>query len=183
MQAKLALDYAAFGSDHETFAYVYTRLEGTAQNMAAAYFEQGVQQGTRTAVQFLEYLNQRYGDPNATARALDRLRNLRQKPGESFMSFFPKFEKELADSGGGSWSDDVQINYLSGTLNDSLEDRLISIPVLPTDFNKYTELLMTISSRLDSQSFQQRSQQKSQQKSQQGSQQRSQQRSQSQERL
>ncbi|XP_044724102.1 reverse transcriptase (RNA-dependent DNA polymerase) domain-containing protein [Hirsutella rhossiliensis] len=48
---------------------------------------------------FLDYLNRRYGDPNAKARALDRLRSLKQKPDESFASFFPKFEKELADSG------------------------------------------------------------------------------------
>lgn len=119
--------------------------------MAAAYFEQGVTDGTQTAEQFLDYLNKRYGDPNATARALDRLRELRQKPSETFASFLPKFEKELADSGGASWNDAVQINYLNGALNDKLADRLISVPSLPKDFNGFTELLLTISSRLDSQ--------------------------------
>ncbi|CEJ95269.1 hypothetical protein VHEMI10758 [[Torrubiella] hemipterigena] len=151
MRAKLTLDYAVFINDQERFVYVYARLEGTAQNMAAAYFEQGVISQTQTADQFLDYLNRRYGDPNAKARAQDRLRSLRQKPDESFATFLPKFEKELADSGGGSWNNEVQINYLEGALNNRLRDKLISVIGIPTDFNSYTELLLTISSRMDSQ--------------------------------
>lgn len=156
MRAKLSLDREAFRCDEELFAYIYARLEGTAQNMAAAYFEQGGSNGSRSPDQFLDYLNRRYGDPNAKSRALDRLRALRQKPDESFATFFPKFEKELADSGGGSWDDAVQINYLEGALNDRLRDRLISVPSIPADFNAFAELLLTIGSRLDSRDAQAR---------------------------
>ncbi|KJZ68383.1 hypothetical protein HIM_12229 [Hirsutella minnesotensis 3608] len=167
MKAKLALDRKAFVSEAELFAYVYARLEGTAQNMAAAYYEQGGAEGARSPEQFLDYLNRRYGDPNAKARALDRLRSLKQKPDESFAAFFPKFEKELADSGGGGWEDAVQINYLEGALNNKLKDRLISVVDLPTDFNRYTELLdtellMTIGSRLDSFRFHERQERREQ---------------------
>ncbi|KJZ68122.1 hypothetical protein HIM_12487 [Hirsutella minnesotensis 3608] len=158
MKAKLALDRKAFGNEVELFAYVYARLEGTAQNMAAAYYEQGGADGARSPEQFLDYLNRRYGDPNAKSRALDRLRALKQKPDESFANFFPKFEKELADSGGGAWDDAVQINYLEGALNSKLKDRLVSVTDLPVDFNQYAELLLTIGSRLDSLSFQERQQ-------------------------
>ncbi|KAM4063677.1 hypothetical protein HRG_006807 [Hirsutella rhossiliensis] len=107
---------------------------------------------------FLDYLNRRYGDPNAKARALDRLRSLKQKPDESFASFFPKFEKELADSGGGEWADVVQINYLEGAINNRLKSSLVSAVSLPKDFNSYAELLLTIGSRLDSLNFHQRQQ-------------------------
>ncbi|XP_044717391.1 reverse transcriptase (RNA-dependent DNA polymerase) domain-containing protein [Hirsutella rhossiliensis] len=86
---------------------------------------------------FLDYLNRRYGDPNAKARALDRLRSLKQKPDESFASFFPKFEKELADSGGGEWADVVQINYLEGAINNRLKSSLVSaIASISTNDNK-----------------------------------------------
>lgn len=156
MRAKLTLDSGVFTNDQERFAYVYARLEGTAQNMAAAYFEQGAISNTQSASQFLDYLNRRYGDPNAKARAQDRLRSLRQRPDESFATFLPKFEKELADSGGGSWNDEVQINYLDGALNSQFRDKLISVTGIPTDFNSYTELLLTISSRMDSQRHQDR---------------------------
>lgn len=157
MRAKLSLDRDAFSNEQELFAYVYARLEGTAQNMAAAYFEQGGSDGSQSADHFLDYLNRRYGDPNAKRRALDRLRTLRQRPDESFATFFPKFEKELADSGGGSWEDVVQINYLEGALNYELRDRLIAVPSIPTTFNEYAELLLTIGSRLDSRNYQNRS--------------------------
>jgi hypothetical protein len=158
MKAKLALDRKAFSNEAELFAYVYARLEGTAQNMSAAYYEQGGADGARSPEHFLDYLNRRYGDPNAKSRALDRLRALKQRPDESFAAFFPKFEKELADSGGGAWDDAVQINYLEGALNNKLKDRLVSVTDLPVDFNRYTELLLTIGSRLDSLSFQERQQ-------------------------
>lgn len=157
MRAKLTLDRDAFSNEQELFAYVYARLEGTAQNMAAAYFEQGGSDGSQSADHFLDYLNRRYGDPNAKRRALDRLRTLRQRPDESFATFFPKFEKELADSGGGSWEDAVQINYLEGALNYKLRDRLIGVPGMPTTFNEFAELLLTIGSRLDSRDYQSRS--------------------------
>ncbi|KAM4057637.1 reverse transcriptase (RNA-dependent DNA polymerase) [Hirsutella rhossiliensis] len=150
MKAKLAVDRQAFDNKEALFAYVYSRLAGTAQNMAAAYYEQGGIDGARSPDLFLDYLNRRYGDPNAKARALDRLRSLKQKPDESFASFFPKFEKELADSGGGEWADVVQINYLEGAINNRLKSSL--------DFNSYAELLLTIGSRLDSLNFHQRQQ-------------------------
>lgn len=82
--------------------------------MAAAYHEQGGADGARSPEHCLDYLNWRYGDPNAKSRAMERLRASKQKPNESFATFFPKFEKELADSGGGAWDDAVQINYLEG---------------------------------------------------------------------
>ncbi|OAQ59083.1 zinc knuckle domain-containing protein [Purpureocillium lilacinum] len=156
IRAKLIHDRGAFRSDEERFAYIYARLEGSAQNMAAAYFEQGGKNDSRSPDPFLDYLNRRYGDPNAKARALDRLRSLRQRPDESFATFFPKFEKELADSGGGSWVDAVQINYLEDALNGKLKDCLISVPNIPTDFNSYAELVSTIGSRLDSRDYQAR---------------------------
>ncbi|KAH9234154.1 hypothetical protein K456DRAFT_52493, partial [Colletotrichum gloeosporioides 23] len=51
--------------------------------------------------QFMQYLKTRYGDPNAEARALDRLHTIQQKENKSFTIFLPKFEKELAEGGGG----------------------------------------------------------------------------------
>lgn len=122
--------------------------------MSAAYFKQGGSDGTQSPEHFLDYLNQRYSDPNAKGRALDRLRSLRQRPDESFATFFPKFEKELADSGGGSWDDAVQINYLEGAVNYKLRDRLINITAILTSFNQYAELLLTIGSWLDSRDYQ-----------------------------
>ncbi|GJC91039.1 hypothetical protein ColLi_13877 [Colletotrichum liriopes] len=156
MQGKLQVDREAFGGDEELFAYIYARLDSTAQTMASAYYSHGGTDGKRSPDQFMTYLQRTYGDPNAEARALDRLRSLRQKDTESFASFFPKFEKELADSGGGTWEDKVRVNYLEGALNRTLRNLLICVPVIPKDYNEFVELLLTIGSRLDSQTYQDR---------------------------
>ncbi|KAM4060442.1 reverse transcriptase (RNA-dependent DNA polymerase) [Hirsutella rhossiliensis] len=115
MKAKLAVDRQAFDNKEALFAYVTWPLLITNRAVSMVLAPD----------LFLDYLNRRYGDPNAKARALDRLRSLKQKPDESFASFFPKFEKELADSGG-EWADVVQINYLEGAINNRLKSSLVS---------------------------------------------------------
>ncbi|KAM4061314.1 Pol [Hirsutella rhossiliensis] len=148
---------SAFDNKEALFAYVYSRLAEQPRTWPLLITNRAVSMVLAPDL-FLDYLNRRYGDPNAKARALDRLRSLKQKPDESFASFFPKFEKELADSGGGEWADVVQINYLEGAINNRLKSSLVSAVSLPKDFNSYAELLLTIGSRLDSLNFHQRQQ-------------------------
>ncbi|GJC90449.1 hypothetical protein ColLi_13287 [Colletotrichum liriopes] len=124
--------------------------------MASAYYAQGGIDGAESPDQFMRYLETCYGDPNAEARALDRLRTIRQKENESFAVFLPKFEKELAEGGGGHWVDVVKINYLKGALNSTLRDRLINIVHIPKDYLEYTQILMRIGSELDSRAHQER---------------------------
>lgn len=69
--------------------------------MASPYYAQGGADGVESSDQFMQYLETYYRDPNAEARALDRLHTIRQKENESFAIFLPKFEKELAEGGGG----------------------------------------------------------------------------------
>jgi hypothetical protein len=150
MKNKLMVDGRAIGGHREQFAYVYSRLERTPQNMTIAFVERGGKDGTHNPDQYLAYLDECYGDPNAQARAIDRLRTIRQKEDESFAAFLPKFEREMADSGGGEWVDAVQVNYLEGALNHKLRERLISISDIPRDYVGFVRIVQTISSRLDS---------------------------------
>ncbi|KAF4474222.1 Transposon Tf2-9 polyprotein [Colletotrichum fructicola Nara gc5] len=124
--------------------------------MASPYYAQGGADGAESSDQFMQYLETRYGDPNAEARALDRLRTIRQKENESFATFLPKFEKELAEGGGGHWADAVRINYLKGALNSTLRDRLISVIDPPKTYPEYARVLMIIGSGLDSRTYQER---------------------------
>jgi hypothetical protein len=156
MKSKVEIDGEAFESDRAIFAYIYSRLEKTAQSMASAYYAQGGADHRYNPDQFLGYLEGCYGDPNAKAQALARLRVIRQKGHESFAAFLPKFEKELAESGGASWNDEVRINYLDGALNDTLRDALISVVSIPGAYADYTRLLLEIGSRLDSRNHQKR---------------------------
>lgn len=112
--------------------------------------ERGGRDATHNADEYLAYLNDCYGDPNAQARAVDRLRTMRQKTTDSFTTFLPRFEKELADSGGREWSDAVRINYLEGALNMRMQDRLVSCLTLLDNYPAYVRMLQTLGSKIDS---------------------------------
>lgn len=73
--------------------------------MAAAFFTRGGPDGNFDRDQFLAYMMACYVDPNIEQRALSKPKSMTQGERESFASFLPKFEKELADSGGADWSD------------------------------------------------------------------------------
>jgi hypothetical protein len=148
MKNKLFVDGEVIGGHREQFAYIYSRLDKTPQNMTRAFSERGGNDGTYNPEHYLLYLDHSYGDPNAQARAVDRLRTMRQREDESFATFLPKFERELADAGGGEWGHMTCINYLEGALSHRLCDRLVNIPTVPQDYPGFVQVLQTISSRL-----------------------------------
>ena len=149
MKNKLEVDGMAIGSTQDRFAYIYSRLGKLPQNMTVAFVEKGGPDGAYDPDQYLEYLYGCYGDPNAQARAIDRLRDLKQRENESFATFLPKFEKELADSGGGNWHDTVQVNYLEGALNKRLKAALVYLPNPPTLYSDFVRILQQMGSKMD----------------------------------
>ena len=48
----------------------------------------------------LNYLKKYYTDLDASQKALERLRRIRQGKNKSFTAFFPRFERELIKSDG-----------------------------------------------------------------------------------
>jgi hypothetical protein len=118
MRNKLMVDGGVIGGQREQFAYIYSRLEKTLQNMTVAFVERGSPDGHYNPDRFFNHLDTCYGNPNAQYKAIDRLRNIKQRDNENFAAFLPRFEKELADSSGSEWSDTICINYLEGALND-----------------------------------------------------------------
>jgi hypothetical protein len=149
MRNKLDIDGPAIGSPSDQFAYVFSRLEEGPQAMAAAYFKNGGHDGTRNPSRFLDYLETCYGDPNLEKGALGRLGDMTQGDKESFATFLPRFERELADSGGATWADAVKINYLSRALNKEMSDRLVAQLNLPRDYPGYVNSLQTLGANID----------------------------------
>ncbi len=149
MKNKLRVDGCVIGSRADQFAYIYARLGGAPQQMTIAYVEAGGRGGDSNPDQYLQYLEECYGDPNAKTRALDNLRSLRQRENESFAALLPRFEKELADSGGAEWPEEVKISYLEGALNHKL--RLATVYAEPTrsTYVEWVHSLQRLSSSLD----------------------------------
>ncbi|KAG7285833.1 hypothetical protein NEMBOFW57_008127 [Staphylotrichum longicolle] len=65
-----------------------------------------------------------YEDPNVAQYVLNNLDSIAQGKTESFVAFYPRFEKQLADMGGATWHTPVQINYLRKAFNDEMKDLL-----------------------------------------------------------
>ena len=68
--------------------------------MAVPFTEKAVQTGLYNINGFLNYLKECYTDPDASQKALERLRRIRQGENKSFMAFLPRFKRELIESDG-----------------------------------------------------------------------------------
>ena len=75
----------------------------------------------------LNYLKEYYTDPDASQRALERLRRIRQGDNEPFTAFFPRFRRELIESDRAAWLNYFKISYLEGALNAKIIGYLITI--------------------------------------------------------
>jgi hypothetical protein len=149
MQSKLRVDGAAIGSRADQFAYIFARLDQIPQSMAAAFFERGGTDGRFDPDLFMQYLISCYADPNAEQRALTRLETMRQGPKESFATFLPRFEKELAESGGATWADSVRINTLKRVINQELRTHLAGQLNLPREYPAFVNALQNLGANLE----------------------------------
>jgi hypothetical protein len=122
--------------------------------MAAAYYENGGPGGARNPTEFLRYLTSTYEDPNTQRSARGRLARLKQGDRESFAAFLPKFERELADSGGSTWPNDVKIDHLERCLNGELAELLYGQRGMPTEYLAYVRELQDLGANLDRKRYQ-----------------------------
>jgi hypothetical protein len=160
VQAKIRIDGAALGSPGNQFYYLYGRMEASAQLQISAHFNQmsaDPQQATPEAL--LQYLDSIFIDPNAAARATDKLRDLRQR-NLSFPAFLPQFERLIAEGNLSTAPDAVLINYLEGSISDELRRGMVYAPEEAT-YTGYVKTLLKLSSKLESLSFHSKSMQRS----------------------
>jgi hypothetical protein len=149
MEGKLRTDGCFLGSSTDQFTYIYSRLGDSPQSMAAAFYESGGPGGTRNPTRFLQYLTTTYEDPNVAQHALNNLDYMTQGKTESFAAFYPRFEKQLADAGGATWHDVVQINYLRKALNNEMKDLLVPMLHLPEDYPGFARELHNLGANVD----------------------------------
>ena len=144
MEYKLEIDGPAIGTDKDRFVCIFSRLEKGAKSMTTTFAQRGGPGGVFNPTAFLTYLTSCYGNPNLKQQALERLADLRQGDKEGFSAFLPRFEKELADSGGADWPDVVQISYLRRSVNAGLEKLLRGQRDMPTDYPGFVRELQVL---------------------------------------
>jgi len=148
---KLQIDGNAIGTPFARFQYIFTRLGTKVQQMVTTFVERGGPSGEHVPAEFITYLDSIYLDPNASARAADRLRTMRQGKNETFAAFLPRFERQLADSHLDE-NDRTQINYLRGALNDEMKRSLVTAGTFVI-YGDLVRTLLSISSNLESLQF------------------------------
>jgi hypothetical protein len=146
---KVKTDGKAMGSEMDQLRYIFARLRSNARNMCLAFVRAKEEEGSGTGIQLLDYLACTYSDPNRQKKALNNLYTIKQKTQESFARFLPRFETELANAGALSFDNTIKISLLENALNHSMQERLVSVFPVPTEYNAFTSLLQTIGSRLD----------------------------------
>ena len=108
-------------------------------------------QATPTAL--IRYLDSIFLDPNASARAVDKLRTEKQKPNMSFSTFLPKFERLISEGDLSDAPDQVLINYLEGCLTEELRRGMV-YRTQETTYPGYVQSLLGLASKLESLAFQ-----------------------------
>jgi hypothetical protein len=74
------------------------RLDRAAKTNVTTYYEIQVKQDLANPFGLLDRLELLYGERNWKEKAIQNLYLIRQKDNETFISFYPRFEKEMANA-------------------------------------------------------------------------------------
>lgn len=99
------------------FFAVFNKLKDNAAKNVTPWVTRNISTNTATYEGLLKELGRLYDDPAQEAKALNNLKSMKQQERESFATFFPKFEKELANAGSSSIGDQIKIMFLRSALS------------------------------------------------------------------
>jgi hypothetical protein len=127
MEGKIEEDALAIGSLEAQLRYIFMRLEGAAKTNVTTFYEMQPRQVSPNPCQLLERLELLYGERNRKQKAIQNLHSIRQREDETFISFYPRFEKEIANANAEGWDDDAKISYLRNALSNKMRDCLVGL--------------------------------------------------------
>lgn len=124
-EGKLRVDKEAIGDAEGHFMYVFMSLEGKAKENVTTFAEMQTEKRTFDVTELLNRLELLYGQRDRKQRATRNLHSIKQGENEPFTSFYPRFEREIANANAEYWPDDSKISYLQEALNDKMKAALI----------------------------------------------------------
>lgn len=148
MRDKLVFDAHFFNSNNELWYLVNDCLDVSPKLLVTTFYTTAGPENNWNPMAFMEYLDRQYKDHDAAKKAASSLRTLRQRDGESFVSFLPKFERLVAEAGGSSWDDQVKISFLEGAINSQLVRTLVTV-ALPVDYIGWLRIVQEIAWKIE----------------------------------
>ncbi|KAF2835751.1 hypothetical protein M501DRAFT_1019738 [Patellaria atrata CBS 101060] len=98
MEGKIEEDAQAIGSLPAQLRYVYMHLQKAAKINMTTFYELEVKKDSPNPYRLLERLNILYGERNRRQKAIQSLHSIRQRDNETFIAFYPRFEREIANA-------------------------------------------------------------------------------------
>ena len=96
-RAKVSIDGAVYGTEAGQVNYLFNRLAGTAAKVVLPWLNTRSMENV-TLDSFWHFMDARFSDPQAKAKALDRLQSMKQKNNEDVRDYLARFENELLES-------------------------------------------------------------------------------------
>lgn len=149
-EGKLRVDKEALGDAEGHFIYVFMSLEGKAKDNVTTFVEMQTEKRTFDVAELLNRLELLYGERDRKQRATRNLHSIKQGENEPFTSFYPRFEREIANANAEYWPDDSKISYLQEALNDKMKAALIgSDPSVISSYVGLAERCDSLSSQME----------------------------------
>jgi len=150
MEGKIEEDALAIGSLRAQLRYIFMRLEGAAKTNVTTFYEMQLRQEAPSPHSLLERLDILYGERNRKQKAIQNLHSIRQREDETFISFYPRFEKEIANADAEGWDDDAKISYLRNALSSKMRDNLVGCSGSETNtYNGFAQKCVDVSNDME----------------------------------
>jgi hypothetical protein len=133
MEGKIEEDAPAIGSLKAQLRYIFMRLEGAAKTNITTFYKMQLGQDLPNPYQLIERLELLYRERNRKQKAIQNLHSIRQWEDETFITFYPRFEKEIANANAKGWDNDAKISYLCNALSNKMRDCLVGLSGNDTD--------------------------------------------------
>jgi hypothetical protein len=98
IEGKIEEDAPAIGSLKAQLRYIFMRLKGAAKTNITTFYEMQLKEDSPNPSQLLERLELLYRERKRKQKAIQNLHSIRQREDETYIYFYPRFEKEIANA-------------------------------------------------------------------------------------
>ena len=133
-KAKIDMDGGIYGSERGQVNYLFSRLSGNAAKTVLPWLNS---QPDPTLSSFWAFMDLRFSDPQAKAKALDKLQSMTQKQNEDIRDYLARFEQELLESEV-TMDNAIKISTFTRGLKPQVQ-RDIAVVNSNTDFETYCQ--------------------------------------------
>lgn len=149
-EGKLRVDNEALRDAEGHFIYVFMSLKGKAKDNVTTFVEMQVEKRTFNVTELLNRLKLLYGERDRKQKATHNLHSIKQGEDEPFTSFYPRFEKEIANANAKYWPDESKISYLQEALNEKIKSALVgSDPSIISSYVSLAKRCDSLSSQIE----------------------------------